>query len=306
MGSGRFDPDAWKTYATTSGYDTKTANEIFTSTNIDPALDPKGVKFRESRDSKDNPNSTAIIIAQDVTGSMGMISEVMAKKGVPTLVTEIYERKPVTDPHILCMAIGDVEYDSAPLQVTQFEADMRIATQLEKFYLEGGGGGNHYESYAMAWYFAAYHTELDCVEKRNKKGYLFTIGDELSTPFISSDAIERFLGYKPQAKSLSMDEILTAASRKYEIFHVIVEEGSAARGNKNGTFDAWKKVLGQRVIRLADHTKLAEVVVSAIQVAEGVDHDEVEKSWDGSTGVVVGKAIRDIASSKSSGGVVTL
>jgi len=306
MGSGRFDADEWKSYATTSGYDTKTKEEIFTAREIDKDLDPKGVKFRESRDSSDNPNSTAIIIAQDVTGSMGMISEVMAKKGVPTLLKEIYERKPVSDPAVLCMAIGDVECDSAPLQVTQFESDMRIAHQLEKFYLEGGGGGNCYESYAMAWYFAAYHTETDCFEKRNKKGYLFTIGDEEPTPYITAEAIQTFLGYKPQAKKLSMDEILTAVSRKYEIFHVIVEEGNHARSRPKEVFNAWKEVLGQRVIRLADHTKLAEVVVSAIQVAEGADHDEVEKSWDGSTSIIVGKAIKDIAKATEAKGVVHL
>jgi len=305
MGSGRFDADAWKDYATTSGYDSKSTAEIFTKSDIDKDLDPKGVKVRESRDSKDNPNSTAIIIAQDVTGSMGMISDVMARKGVPTLLQEIYDRKPVSDPAVMCMAIGDVECDRAPLQVTQFESDMRIATQLEKLYLEGGGGGNSYESYAMAWYFAAYHTEIDCFEKRNKKGYLFTIGDEEPTPRITAAAIHTFLGYKPQ-KDFSLEEILTAASRKYEIFHVIVEEGAHARGYPKQVFNKWKDVLGQRVIRLSDHTKLAEVIVSAIQVNEGVDHDEVEKSWDGSTAVVVGKAIRDIAKTTESKGVVSL
>lgn len=306
MGSGRFDADAWKTYATTSGYDTKTTAEIFTKRAIDKDLDPKGVKVRESRDSADNPNSTALIFAQDVSGSMGMISDTMARKGVPTLSTEIYNRKPVSDPQIMCMAIGDVECDDAPLQVTQFEADMRIATQLEKFYLEGGGGGNHYESYAMAWYFAAYHTSIDCFEKRGKKGYLFTIGDERPTPYLLTKDIERVLGYKPQGDKVEMADILTLVSRKFELFHVIVEEGSHARSYPKEVFNEWREVLGQRVIRLSDHTKLAEVIVSAIQVNEGASHEEVADSWDGSTSVVVGKAIRDIAKTTENSGVVTL
>ena len=307
MGSGRFDADEWKGYATTSGYAHKSAEEIYTSRKIDPELDPKGVKVRESRDSADNPNSTALAITLDVTGSMQPVLESVAKKAVQTLLTEIYDRKPVSDPHVMFMAVGDAEAgDTAPLQATQFEADMRIAKQLEKVFFEQGGGGNSYESYALAWYFAANHTALDCLEKRNKKGYLFTIGDEKPTPYLRQEDIERVLGYKPQAKKTSMDEILTAVSRKFEIFHVIIEEGNHYRGDPHGVSSAWKEVLGQRVIHLADHTKLAEVIVSAIQVVEGADHKEVAKSWDGTTSVVVGKAIKDLAKSTSVGGVVTL
>ena len=72
---------------------------------------------------------------QDVTGSMGMIADALARKGLGTMVEEILARKPVSDPHIMCMGIGDVLYDRAPLQVTQFEADIRIAEQLEKLWL---------------------------------------------------------------------------------------------------------------------------------------------------------------------------
>ena len=80
------------------------------------------------------------------------------------MVEEILARKPVSDPHILCMGIGDVLCDQAPLQVTQFEADIRIAEQLEKLWLEKGGGGNSCESYNLPWYFAAMHTAIDCFE----------------------------------------------------------------------------------------------------------------------------------------------
>ena len=306
MGSGRFDADAWKGYATKSGYDTKTTAEIFNKGVMDKDLDPMGVKIRESRDSKDNPESTAIIIAQDVTGSMGMISDVMARKGVPTLVTNIYDRKPVTDPHVMCMAIGDVECDRSPLQVTQFEADIRIAQQLEKFYLEGGGGGNNHESYSMAWYFAAMHTSIDCFEKRGKKGYLFTIGDEMPDPSLSRGDLKKVLGSGPE-KDLSLNELLTMASRQWEIFHVVVEEGSYCRGNADRVVKAWQEHLGQHVIRLADHTKLPEVIVSTIQVVEGASHKEVADSWDGSTSVVVGNAIRGLTKGADrSSGVVTL
>src|SRR5271157_1731999 len=124
MGGGRFTADDWDTYST-AHVTGKSTHEVYTSSSLISELDPKGVKFRESCDSKDNPNSTAVVVALDVTGSMGAVLDSIAKN-LGTLVTEIYDRKPVTDPHLMFMGIGDVECDSCPLQVSQFEADIRI------------------------------------------------------------------------------------------------------------------------------------------------------------------------------------
>lgn len=307
MGSGRFSADDWKTYATKNNYDTKSTTEIFNKTSVDPELNPKDV-IRESRDSADNPNSTPVIVGLDVTGSMSYVLDAMARQGLPTLCTEIYNRKPVADPHIMALGIGDFETDRGPLQATQFEADIRIAQQLEKIWLERGGGGNSYESYAAAWYFAAFRTKTDSFEKRGKKGYLFTVGDEYPTPKLTKEKLEQFVGGGVE-RDFTAEELLTAATRQWEVFHVIVEEGSHAQGHSD-TFSRWVDVLGQRVIRLSDHKKLAEVLVSVMQVNEGTDHHAVTSSWDGSTALVVSKAVKDLsvgsASPGTSTGVVTL
>lgn len=312
MGSGRWSDSDWKDYAAVNSYSSKSVKEIYTKTGMDAALNPFGVKIRESRDSKDNPNSNALILGLDVTGSMQSVLDYMAKEGLPKLASEIYIRKPVSDPHILCLGLGDAEAgDRAPLQATQFEADIRIADQLAKLWLESGGGGNQYESYALAWYFAAKHTSIDCFEKRGKKGYLFTIGDEDPTPYLRTEDIERVLGYKPQGDSsghIQMADLLTEASRRWEIFHVIVEEGSHARSNRDQVFSKWNKVLGQRALHLSDHTKLAEVIISAIQITEGASHADVVKSWDGTTAIVVGRATEALTKNPraSGAGLVTL
>lgn len=292
MGSGHFDASAYRAFsATTRG---KTTDEIYTSRSINKNLDPKGVKIRESRDSADHPNSTPIIIALDVTGSMGMIADVLAREGLGTLFTEILDRKPVTDPHVMFMAVGDANCDSAPLQVSQFEADNRIVEQLTQIYIEHGGGGNNFESYNLPWYFAAKHTEHDSIIKRGKRGYLFTVGDEEAPLALTPEQIEQFIGDKMEREQ-STAEMLGECQRSYDVFHVIIQEGDHARTRPKEVKESWTKLLGQHVIPLADHKKLAETIVSTIEVVEGRDAKNVTSKF----GSVVYDAVRHLPKSKT-------
>lgn len=288
MGSSRWSADDWTSYSSTTK--TKTTDKIFTSKHLKDSLNPLNVKIRESRDSVINPQSNAIIVGLDVTGSMGMIADALAREGLGVMVEEILKRKPVSDPHIMCMGIGDAYHDSAPLQVTQFEADITIAKQLEEIWLEKGGGGNSFESYNLPWYFAAMHTSIDCFEKRGKKGYLFTIGDEEAPAKVLRSQIETIFGDNVQS-DYTTEQLLNMASKMYHVFHIVVEEGSHARTHLSQVMDSWTKLLGQKVLRLSNYKNLAEVVVSAIEVNEGKDADSVIKSWSGSTSVVVSRAV---------------
>lgn len=306
MGDGRFDFNDWDKYSTSRGYHkaSTTAAHIYSTTGMCEDFDPKKIKggVRESRDSEDNQNSTPIIIGLDVTGSMHTVLEYMAKTGLKTLIEEIYGRKPVSDPHILCSAIGDAYCDHAPLQVTQFEADIRIAQQLEKLFLEGGGGGNNSEGYSLLHYFAATKTSCDSFEKRKKKGYLFTVGDDGPTPEILPAHFQAVFGDNV-GEPLSGQQALTLASRQWEIFHLIVAEGDTADRALDGR---WKKLLGERALLLHDHKKMAEVIVSTLQVMEGANAKTVEDSWDGTTSLVVHEALNGLTCSRSAGGLVTL
>lgn len=291
MGSGTFDPASYRAFsASTVGKSTK---EIYGSSSMHKELDPKGVRLRESRDSTDNPNSTPVIVALDVTGSMGMLADVIAREGLGTLFTGILDRKPISDPHVMFMAIGDANYDKAPLQVSQFEADKRIIEQLTQIYLEHGGGGNDFESYNLPWYFAAFHTEHDSIIKRGKRGYLFTVGDEQAPRALTVPQIKGICGDDLESE-LSPLEMLELAQRKYEVYHVIIEEGNYARGHGREVMDSWSKLLGQHVIRLADHKALAETIVSAIEVAEGRDAASSASAWGGKAGAIVHEAVKGL------------
>lgn len=284
MGSGTFDPAKYVAYTkTTTG---KSTHDIYASRSLDKDLDPKGV-IRESRDSTDNPNSTPVIVALDVTGSMGMLADVIARQGLGVLFNELLDQKPITDPHVMFMAVGDANCDQAPLQVSQFEADNRIVEQLTKIWLEHGGGGNNFESYNLPWYFAARHTVHDSYEKRAKRGYLFTVGDEEAPQTLTKDQIERFVGDTLQ-DTLSPEAMLKEAQRSYDVFHVMIGEGSHASRNETQVRNTWSKMLGQRALWLSDHTKLAETVIGAIEMAEGLELAKVERLGDAVANAVKG------------------
>lgn len=292
MGHSRWNPSDWASYSRSTA--TKSRAGIFKRRTMSDALNPRNIKIRESRDSDSNPESNAIIIAGDVTGSMGMIAETLIRKGIGVAFQEILDRKPVSDPHLMVMGVGDVNYDSAPLQVTQFEAGLAIAEQTAEIFLEGGGGGNAFESYDLPWYFAATRTAIDCFEKRGKKGYLFTVGDEPPSPGLQREAIVQVFG-DSISQDLPAKDLLTMAERYYDVFHIIVEEGHFASRAPDRVTSAWRELLGERVIGLSDYTLLSEVIVSAIQVNEGVDKAVVAGSWSGATSLVVANAVRDLS-----------
>jgi len=275
MGHGRWESTGRAMYNTTSVEATRAAHytEVFRETNIVDELDPKKINIRESRDSKENPESNAIILALDVTGSMGDIAHQIAKDGLGKIIENILEQKPVSDPHILFSAVGDVKCDSAPLQASQFEADHRIIEQLNQIYVEEGGGGNRTESYDLPWYFAANMTSIDCFEKRNKKGYLFTFGDEEPPSGVTKAQVKHFMGRDAQG-SYTAKDLLEAAQEKYHVFHIIIEEGWFAQ-NHSGVATKWKKFMGNRALPLDNYCHLPELVLAAMHVSEGTDVNEV-------------------------------
>ena len=292
MGHGRWDNRDWDNYTTTHTKG-KTTREIFNASAIKPEMDPRAIQLRESRDSAENPASTPIILALDVTGSMGVIAEKMAREGLGTLVEQILDRKPVSDPHIMVMGVGDAYCDRAPLQASQFEADIRIAEQLKNIYLEGGGGGNRFESYNLPWYFAAKKTEIDAV-KHGRKGIIFTFGDEECPPELTREHIKKFLGDDVPG-NISTKDLLKMVSSKYDVFHVVVEQGNHARSFKKEVYDSWNKVLPpERIVSLKDYTKLSEVLVSVMEVHAGKDPAAVIASWQGKTADTVKDAIKNI------------
>ncbi len=225
MGYGYWTRDSFISYSAGMGRKTDSAGnldgsltdqQLFTQRELHPRLNPRNV-IRECCDSEDHPESVPVILALDVTGSMGMASAEVAKK-MNEVMTRLYETLP--DVEFLVMGIGDLNYDRAPVQMSQFEADIRIAEQLDLVFMEHGGGGNAFESYTAAWYMGARHTRLDCW-KRGKRGLLITMGDEPLNPYLPRKELEYVTGDSLR-EDVDTNRLYREAAEKYDIWHLHV------------------------------------------------------------------------------------
>lgn len=232
-------------------YATLTNSEIFTQREITNAMSPKNVEVRESRDSAEHPNSLALILGLDVTGSMGSVPNFLIKEGFNAIMEKIITGGEI-DPQILFLGIGDHECDRSPLQVGQFESnDELLHKWLTDVYLEGGGGGNTGESYLLAWFFAAFKTSTDCFEKRGRKGLLFTVGDEPTLNYLPKETLLNLFG-NGQYENFTAAQVLEKAREKYEVYHIHVTETST--GKRPGVVDGLKNLLGDSLL-VVEHSK---------------------------------------------------
>lgn len=262
MGGGAWTTSAYSSYMKStkkiddvSYLNSRSVNQFYTARSIDPALDPKGVKFRECRDSEEHPNTIPVILGLDVTGSMGSACAAVARQ-LDKIITGLYGD--VKDVEFMVMGIGDFAYDSAPLQVSQFESDVRICDQLGKIWFERGGGGNAFESYTAAWYFAQNHTELDCW-KRGKKGIIITMGDEPLNPYLPGREFGRIFGYEGQ--DIDTVDLYKQVTEKYDVYHIIITDPESCGWHYlDRDKQSWGKILDGQHLFVKKSDELPEVI----------------------------------------------
>lgn len=265
MGYGSWSSTSYVNHSTSvRGFDsmdsflTASTQELYRSHKLQSCLNPYKTN-RECVDSAEHPNTIPVILALDVTGSMGSAASAVAKQ-LNNIMENLYNK--VTDVEFMTMAIGDFSYDSAPLQVSQFESDIRIAEQLEKIYFEAGGGGNKWESYTAAWYYALNHTSLDCW-KRGKKGIIITMGDEMLNPYLPKSSIHRFIGDYVQG-DVDTNDLYNQVIEKFDVYHLgIDDENTMFSHYKEKIQSSFGKLLGQRYIPTTLN-KLPEVITAIV------------------------------------------
>ena len=263
MGRGSYTARDWERLKTSKSITSDArADNLFKNKKMLDKFNPKFIGMREARDNDEHPNSTPIAIGVDVTGSMGYLSEEIVKNSLNELMKKLYASNVIPDPQLMFAAIGDVS-DSAPLQVTQFESDIRIAEQLLELWLEGKGGDIP-EDYALFWYFLAHHTDTDSMKKRGKKGFAFTIGDASNHDDLKASDIKAIFGDDVQC-DMTAEQVADETLNTYELFHI------------NITSYNKKTVINGRTINIAktDISLLPELIISVICKVKGLKRSDI-------------------------------
>ena len=281
MGHGSYTASDWSKLKKSRSLDTKTsASQIFTQNKMLDKFNPRFVNKRESRDSEEHTNSTPIAIGVDVTGSMGYLSTQIIKESLNALMVELYGSDIITDPQLMFAALGDV-VDQAPLQITQFESDIRIAEQLMDLWIEGCGGDAP-EDYQLLWYFLAHHTDIDSFNKRGKKGICITIGDAGIHDKVSANNINKVFDDNVD-RDFTSAELAREASEKYELIHIIIGDKT------NNLVD----VLPGRVliIKKCNVQYLTDVIVTVLRILNGQAKSDALKKLNDLSRPVVEQAL---------------
>jgi len=238
------------------------------ASGVHQSLDPLNLRVRESRDSDAHPESNAIVVWLDVTGSMSRVVR-QIHASLPRLMNMLTGRNLIDHPQILFGAVGDAtQGDRGPLQIGQFESGAEMEGDLGNFWLEnGGGGGIPQESYELAAFATARHTSIDCFERRNRKGYVFFIGDEMTYPFVSKMQVKELLG-EDISENVPTTQIFNELKDMYNVFFILPTDG--AHGREEGISNYWHTLVGaDHILRLEDPSNAADLIAAQIGVCEG-------------------------------------
>lgn len=266
MGCGSWSDSSFRCYSSSRGREVDSdtgivkgdlsVQDVYIQHKLSSELNPLNV-VRECCDSEEHPNTLPVILGLDVTGSMGSTAIDIAKK-LNYVMTELYKR--VKDVQFMIMGIGDLAYDDAPIQISQFESDIRIAEQLDKIYFEAGGGSNPFESYTVTWYMGLRHCKLDSW-KRNKKGIIITMGDESVNPYLPQKPLSRVTGDSLQG-DVETKDLYEEAIKKYNIYHLNVDHGGWSNPSDNVV--SFSKVLGADKVFNTNINNIADKIIEII------------------------------------------
>lgn len=241
---------------------------------LDPSKPNKaGDLIRESRDSSDHPQSNAIALICDVSGSMKHIPELLVKK-LGGLMSILTKKGYISDPQLLFAANSDSQ-DAIPLQIGQFESGNEMDEALSLMATLGGGAGpgHQCEAYELVMYYMARHTSMDCFDKRGKKGYLFFIGDEKPYDVVSAAQVKRLIG-DDIVEDIPTKTILKELREKFNVYWLYPKEASYF-DDKNVMIPLGQ-MFGENLITLEKAEDVCETIAATIGIGEGLDVASIE------------------------------
>lgn len=253
MGSGKWDNTTYhKSSSTRAAKGVSDFAYTSTAHSAHPNLDPRRINTKpfgklESRDSAEHPQSNAVFVSFDVTGS-NHARAVDAQKALPKLMDLLHEALP--DPQVAFAANDDYKVVGLnSIQISDFESDIRIDEHLRNIWLVGNGGGNDGESYDLILYAAARKTVIDCFEKRGKRGYLFLYADEPFFQSVSRQEVQNVFGDALE-RDIPIQEMVKEVKGIYNTFIIW------PRGGYQHALEQYKRLFGEDHVLELQHANL--------------------------------------------------
>ncbi|MFH1174409.1 MAG: hypothetical protein V1725_04705 [archaeon] len=195
-----------------------------------------------------------LIIAVDVTGSMASWPGEIFDR-LPLLYKTLSQYKP--DLEISFAAIGDATCDSYPLQINNFGKGVDLDDHIKALCAEGGGGGQHFESYELFGYHMLNHANVP----KAKSPFLIMFGDESFYEQVDPAQVKHYVGDTLQ-NPLNSREMWQKLQQKFDVYML---HKPYSGGMEKEIVQQWSSVLGkQKVIQLYDEQRAVDVAMGLI------------------------------------------
>lgn len=204
---------------------------------------------------------TPLVIAVDVTGSMGQWPKVIFEK-LPVLYNEVKIYLPEAE--VSFVAVGDANVDRFPLQVCDFRKGKDLEECINSLCPEGGGGAGTKESYELAAYYYARHAKL----KKGARALFVFCGDEGFYETLKVDMLRRMTGDAPPA-DLDARTVFSDLAAKFSVYNLRVPYGNESKDQE--IQQQWEGILGkQMVLRLEDPRRIVDAIIglAAVEVQD--------------------------------------
>lgn len=222
-----------------------------------------GVLFTERR-RLHCQGASPIVLAFDVTGSMGNLPKILSDK-LPLVAGQLAIRQYVHEPWISLAAIGDIKHDKAPLQVTDFIEPRHLDSQLERLFFEAGGGNNDQESYE----FTAYAYASRSLLPQAKTPFFIFTGDEGFSPVLASSDLEHHF-HESHPRSLESAEVFKQLQHIYH-GNVIKIRRPYGRTQLNARIQRqWEEILGaDYIVPVLDDQAIGDLILGILAIRGG-------------------------------------
>ncbi len=202
-----------------------------------------------------------LVCPLDGTGSMGTLPRILCDKW-PMIAGQIAMQKYLDDVMVSLAIVGDVESDRGPIQTCDFAKIRDLDPWLQKLWIEGRGGGQHFESYEfMAYYYAR------CYDMRNAENpMLIFTGDEGFREYLSSQKLREHFGGEHQ--DVTASEIFDELKKKFKGNLFLIHRYYSGYDLDKEIVTQWTRVLGkENVVKLETETAVGDIMLGIIALA---------------------------------------